>query len=194
MSAYDSLNHLQKPDNPNAFWELAVPNGTYQVRVVSGDPANFDSVYRLLVEGTLAINATPTSTTRWFEATATVLVTDGRLTVSNSPGGQLTTRSTSSTCGEFDQALHASFLPGGGADGSALSMSSRLFRQAGSGIPVASLALPPGDRTGTCYECDFPVWPQFALLNCSEPPLGIVSVFHFSPAWIRATWTIWPTW
>ena len=37
------------------------------------------------------------------------------------------------------------------------------------------------------YECDFPVWPQFALLNCSDPPLGIVSVFQFSPAWIRAT-------
>ena len=32
------------------------------------------------------------------------------------------------------------------------------------------------------YECDFPVWPQFDLLNCSEPPLGIVSVFHLSPA------------
>src|SRR6476660_2510315 len=32
------------------------------------------------------------------------------------------------------------------------------------------------------YECDFPVWPQFPLLNWSEPPLGIVRVFHFSPA------------
>src|SRR5207302_423553 len=39
------------------------------------------------------------------------------------------------------------------------------------------------------YECDFPVWPQLALLNFSEPPLGIVSVFHFSPAWTLATCT-----
>jgi hypothetical protein len=83
---YDSLNHLQKPDNPNASWELAVPNGTYQVHVVSGDPANFDSVYRISVEGTLAIDATPNSTTRWFEGTVTVLVADGRLTVGNAPG------------------------------------------------------------------------------------------------------------
>jgi hypothetical protein len=37
------------------------------------------------------------------------------------------------------------------------------------------------------YECDFPFSPQFASLNCSEPPLGMVRVFHFSPAWILAT-------
>ena len=83
---YDSLNHLQKPSNPNAFWELAVPNGTYTVRVVSGDPSHIDSVYRLLAEGVLAINATPTSATRWFEGTVTVPVTDGRLTISNATG------------------------------------------------------------------------------------------------------------
>jgi hypothetical protein len=83
---YDSLNHLQQTSNPNAFWELAVPSGTYSVRLVSGDPSNFDSIYRLLVEGVLAINATPTSATRWFEGAVTVLVTDGRLTISNAPG------------------------------------------------------------------------------------------------------------
>ena len=37
------------------------------------------------------------------------------------------------------------------------------------------------------YECDFPLWPQLALLNCSEPPFGIVRVFHCSAAWMRAT-------
>ena len=35
--AYDTLTHLQKPANPNAVWEIAVPNGTYDVRIVSGD-------------------------------------------------------------------------------------------------------------------------------------------------------------
>jgi hypothetical protein len=84
---YDSLNHLQKPDNPNAFWELAVPNGTYSVRLVAGDPGNFDSVYRVLVEGVLAIDGTPTGSTLWFEGTVPVLVADGRLTVSNAAGG-----------------------------------------------------------------------------------------------------------
>ena len=42
------------------MWELAVPNGTYRVRVVAGDPTHIDSVYRTNVEGVLAINATPT--------------------------------------------------------------------------------------------------------------------------------------
>jgi hypothetical protein len=34
---YDTLTHLQKPGNPNASWEIMVPNGTYTVRVVAGD-------------------------------------------------------------------------------------------------------------------------------------------------------------
>ena len=34
---YDTLTHLQKPANPDAVWEIAVPNGTYRVRIVSGD-------------------------------------------------------------------------------------------------------------------------------------------------------------
>ena len=43
---YDTLTHLQKAGNPDAVWELAVPNGSYSVRIVSGDPQNFDSVFR----------------------------------------------------------------------------------------------------------------------------------------------------
>jgi hypothetical protein len=77
---------MQKPENPNARWEMAVPNGTYRVRVVSGDASYTDSVYRINVEGALAINGTPTSSTRWFDNTVTVTVTDGRLTISNASG------------------------------------------------------------------------------------------------------------
>jgi hypothetical protein len=36
---YDTLIHMQRPERPNAVFEIAVPNGTYRVRVVSGDPA-----------------------------------------------------------------------------------------------------------------------------------------------------------
>lgn len=85
---FDVLQHMQKPENPNAVWELAVPNGTYRVRIVSGDASNIDSVYRTNVEGVLAINGTPTSATRWFDNTVTVTVTDGRLTISNASGAQ----------------------------------------------------------------------------------------------------------
>ena len=51
---YDTLTHLQKPAEPNAVWELAVPNGTYTVRVVAGDASHVDSVFRLNVEGVLS--------------------------------------------------------------------------------------------------------------------------------------------
>jgi glucose/arabinose dehydrogenase/PKD repeat protein len=83
---YDTLQHLQKPENPNARWELLVPNGSYRVRVVAGDASHFDSVFRLSVEGVLAVSGTPTSATRWLEGTVTVNVSDGRLTVSNGTG------------------------------------------------------------------------------------------------------------
>ncbi|MCI0459520.1 MAG: immunoglobulin domain-containing protein [Gemmataceae bacterium] len=72
---YDTLQHMQKPANPNAVWEISVPNGTYRVRVVSGDPGFTDSVYRTNIEGVLAINGTPTTANRWFEGIVTVNVT-----------------------------------------------------------------------------------------------------------------------
>ena len=83
---YDTLTHLQRPAYPDAIWELAVQNGTYRVRVVSGDPANVDSVYRTTVEGVLAVNGTPTTSTRWIEGTVTVAVSDGRLTLRSGSG------------------------------------------------------------------------------------------------------------
>ena len=83
---YDTLNHLQKPENPDAVWEIAVTNGTYIVRVVSGDAGYFDSVFRVSVEGVLTVNGTPTTSTRWIEGTSTVTVTDGRLTLRSGAG------------------------------------------------------------------------------------------------------------
>ena len=36
--AYDTLTHMQRPANPNAVWEIALPNGTYSVRLVAATP------------------------------------------------------------------------------------------------------------------------------------------------------------
>jgi glucose/arabinose dehydrogenase len=83
---FDTLNHMQKPVNPNAIWEIAVPNGSYRVRIVSGDPSFFDGVFRINAESTLVVNGTPTSAARWVDSTATVTVSDGRLTLSNAAG------------------------------------------------------------------------------------------------------------
>jgi glucose/arabinose dehydrogenase/PKD repeat protein len=83
---YDTLIHMQKEASPNAVWEIAVPNGTYRVHLVSGDPTQLNSVFRVNVEGVLVVSGTPTAARRWIEGTATVMVSDGRLTVSNGPG------------------------------------------------------------------------------------------------------------
>lgn len=83
---FDTLDHMQKPSNPDARWEIAVPSGTYQVRIVAGDPGFFDSVFRIAAESTLVVNGTPTTATRWIEGTANVTVSDGRLTISNAAG------------------------------------------------------------------------------------------------------------
>ncbi|MGB7156919.1 MAG: kelch repeat-containing protein [Tepidisphaeraceae bacterium] len=78
---YDTLAHFA-----GKTWEIALPNGAYAVRLISGDPQNFDSIYRTNVEGVLTVDGTPTSANRWLEGTATVSVTDGRLTIGNADG------------------------------------------------------------------------------------------------------------
>ena len=83
---YDTLTHFQKPANPDAIWEIAVVNGTYRVRIVSGDASNFDSVFRTTAEGVLVVSGTPTTSTRWMEGTSSVTVTDGRLTIRSGAG------------------------------------------------------------------------------------------------------------
>ena len=70
----------------DAAWEIAVPNGTYVVHVVVGDPDWTDVNSKLTVEGVMAINGSTSTTNRWLEATVTVSVSDGRLTITNLPG------------------------------------------------------------------------------------------------------------
>jgi hypothetical protein len=82
---YDTLIHM-KSTNPNPTWEIALPDGTYSVHIVAGDAGFWDSVYRIEVEGVLAIDGVPASSNRWLESTVVVSVTDGRLTVYSAAG------------------------------------------------------------------------------------------------------------
>ena len=82
---YDTLSQMQKLGGGTA-WEFAVPNGTYQVRIVSGDPDFFDSNFQINAEGVLIVSAALTTSVRWVEGVGTVTVNDGRLTVSNAGG------------------------------------------------------------------------------------------------------------
>jgi hypothetical protein len=84
--AYDTLTHMQRPANPNAIWEIGLPNGSYIVRLVAGDASYYDSVYRIAAEGVLVVSGTPTTGTRWIEGGATVTVADGRLTLTSAAG------------------------------------------------------------------------------------------------------------
>ncbi len=83
---FDTFIQMQIPPNPTARWELAVPNGTYRVRVVAGDPTAVDSVFRIAAEGVVVVDGTPTTAARWLDRTATVTVSDGRLTLTSATG------------------------------------------------------------------------------------------------------------
>jgi glucose/arabinose dehydrogenase/PKD repeat protein len=80
---YDTCILPQKTGNK--FWEIAVPNGTYKLRLVAGDAGFFDSVFDFTAEGTTVLSGTPTTSTRWIESNTTVNVSDGRLTIDNGP-------------------------------------------------------------------------------------------------------------
>jgi lysophospholipase L1-like esterase len=75
--AYDTLIHVA----PTGVWEMAVPNGTYQVTVCVGDPTWPDSRQSVQVEGVSAIDGDLDASTKWIEATVTVAVEDGALTL-----------------------------------------------------------------------------------------------------------------
>src|SRR6185436_14333076 len=67
-------------------WDLAVPNGTYAVHVVAGDPSYNDSVYKIDAEGVRIVDGTPTVANRWIEGTSLVTVADGKLSIISASG------------------------------------------------------------------------------------------------------------
>jgi len=86
---YDTLNQMQynNPPTETHTWEIAVPDGAYDVRLVCGDPDYTDSYYHVLAEGvTVAQGNAQGSGRRFIDQRARVLVSDGRLTLTNGPG------------------------------------------------------------------------------------------------------------
>jgi len=82
---YDTLFQMQRPGGATS-WQIAVPDGTYLVHAVGGDPDYTDSVYRIDVNGTLLVTGTPSSTVHWLDGSAQVTVTNGLLTLTNGTG------------------------------------------------------------------------------------------------------------
>jgi len=85
---YDTFNHLKHPDfAPARFWEIALPNGTYSVHLVAGDPTTFDSTHIVTAEGAPILNGTVSAASPFVEATANVTVSDGKLTLAQGGSG-----------------------------------------------------------------------------------------------------------
>jgi hypothetical protein len=86
---YDSHNSLNMWNTGLGSWEIELPDATYDVYIVGGDPDYFDSTQSYIVEGIEVLDETPyppgNPTTpdidRFDECTVTVSVNDGRLTI-----------------------------------------------------------------------------------------------------------------
>lgn len=76
------------PNGSSTKWELEVPNGSYRVRIVAGDPnVTSGATYKINAEGTSVVSGTPGSgDDRWIDGVATVTVSDGKLTLTNGTG------------------------------------------------------------------------------------------------------------
>jgi PKD repeat protein len=71
---------------PYQQWEMAVPNGTYEVTVSIGDPDKLLSRQNIQAEGQIVFENTKVAKGNWVEETVAVEVTDGRLTLTFSGG------------------------------------------------------------------------------------------------------------
>jgi hypothetical protein len=83
----DTLNQF----HAGGAWEVAVPNGTYNVLVSIGDPS-YASAFTINVEGVSYWKATSLAVNHFLSATKAVKVTDGRLTIDQGAAGEMATR------------------------------------------------------------------------------------------------------
>ncbi len=77
---YDTLIHM------TATWEIAVPNGTYRVDLLMGDPTHTDPINDVLIEGVLIKDPDGQDAFDRY-SDVTVTVSDGRLTLEPGPDG-----------------------------------------------------------------------------------------------------------
>ncbi|AYL95251.1 malectin domain-containing carbohydrate-binding protein [Mucilaginibacter celer] len=68
-------------------WEYAMPNGTYTVTVSTGDDGYYDSNHQVNIEGLPTVSDfIPSASQKYRSGTATVQVTDGKLTIDANGG------------------------------------------------------------------------------------------------------------
>jgi hypothetical protein len=67
-------------------WEMSVPNGMYDVKIVAGDGGSL-ATQKFSVEGVPTTQASDTA--GWYEESVTVVVTDGKLTIAGGAGSSI---------------------------------------------------------------------------------------------------------
>ncbi|MEX2169248.1 MAG: PQQ-dependent sugar dehydrogenase [Pirellulales bacterium] len=84
---YDTLIHFEA----GASWQIALPNGLYEVTVAIGDPNNNDGLHTINVEGVNYWTALP-DTDGSFIQTQQITVSDGMLTIDQGTAAHKATR------------------------------------------------------------------------------------------------------
>ena len=79
---YDTTQHLEKGEH--RIWEIALPNGTYDLLVACGDASYTDQINNMDVEGTVLLD--PDGEDNYDEYNVTVEVVDGLLTIQMAEG------------------------------------------------------------------------------------------------------------
>lgn len=70
-------------------WEIGLPNGTYDVRIVCGDPSFSSGSYKFMFEGKTVVDGSPTAAARWLDVTYAITVSDGKLSLTQGTTAQL---------------------------------------------------------------------------------------------------------
>lgn len=77
---YDGLAYLGNGESA-ATWEIEVPDGLYEVQVMSGDAKYTNSRYHVMAEEQTVVSSKPNKARPWRSGTTLVYVADGRLTL-----------------------------------------------------------------------------------------------------------------
>jgi hypothetical protein len=157
---YDTFAWLDR-SNGGRVWELAVPDGRYEVFVVAGDPNRYDSTFRLEVEGILAVDGIARRNTRWLAGLVTVDVHDGRLTLRSGSGAR-----NNKVC-----FLDLTQLAAGAGTAQLMSEgvpSVRLVTPAPAGPQRLHLSGIPGTRYRLQASSDFSEWSDMLLLQLNR--------------------------
>jgi fibronectin type 3 domain-containing protein len=85
---HDGFVEMQAASDPRASWSVALPDGTYTIDILAGDPEATNGVYDIDANGAPIVSGRPTADDPWVEGAQTVTVTNGLLTLTSASGAR----------------------------------------------------------------------------------------------------------